>query len=1077
MARPEPMNATPHHSKVKVSLSFSEPLFVAGENVTGKMELECRAERGLGINVIKVELFAIQDLTSRDHSATSTFLHLTRYFQGAGLPPSNAVFLDPLPESDPLPADHYPARKGTTTFFFRFPLPRSSPASINFCNGLARLKYEVRASVGISWRGERRYVMERRDITVAEALGRPTNPSGDEQIVVGENGKIWMQGRILNPYVVAGHNACVELFVRNHSMKSASGLDLTLMRRLHLPIAAQIDNAPQISDTLLSMPFRGEDYVVHPGTEGIANLVFSVPNNAFGVRAGRLDTGEGDYGPRRMDSLFFVQCSIQIELGGGFGGKKVILELPVTVVHPAAMKIYSTPEQFAVLPTPLVPAISPPPFSPWLYATQATFEELSPNYMSPPISPFPSHPLSPRPLPPAQPAHEQYYYNPPPPVIARAYPARPSSADPLATQQLPNLPGQTYQVASEPHINPVVFADQQQFDDISAAAEGEPGKGQRASRIAAHLRTTSRHRSVSPQSHRFPEAPVAATTATGSPLFISQSNQIAKLSTDFANDINTIDRGLDAVPGLLSPRPILGHKHSFSVDNGTVKSERVVDLERMAAKEAAGTEKDKDRDKTLPRRPSNSEDRVPDTPTLPREPILMPLNSRPKSSLQNRAGGLEALERKLLEQVGTRKPEPERRVDVRSVLPNPITIPPSSDPRIIDPNDSAISSLALGAAGGPLEWSPPTTEVAEKLPPSQPESYLQDGGKSNGRAPREKVKERDKRTEVHQLRKAATGRIAAWLGGIDPAAPPMLSESVVMSSPKTPVEETALPVDPDHHPLPHLPSVTSSVAAHDVPADDAIPTRSSGFVLHATTDLSNSLEQVYADHIDRPQTVRPTQPNSSLELSTPNHTNISPVKPVLQRFAGLSVNPQPSGVKYDVRSARGGRGGKVTSVAALWASLTSQQDTSVHTPRLYEKAEAPGPAFGKPQLPPLPDRTSVPSKSPPHVRKSPEVTLNATDLTNRRAKMSKASSIPAVLSSSHAIPVLSSTASLARPIQASHPKYLHPRASANTASMELPPSNAPRVVSHAPKSPPRDPAFGQAKLKDLIKKYQQGFEQ
>ena len=60
MARPEPINATFHHSKAKVTLSFSDPIFVAGDNVSGKMELECKADRGLGIADIKVELFAIQ---------------------------------------------------------------------------------------------------------------------------------------------------------------------------------------------------------------------------------------------------------------------------------------------------------------------------------------------------------------------------------------------------------------------------------------------------------------------------------------------------------------------------------------------------------------------------------------------------------------------------------------------------------------------------------------------------------------------------------------------------------------------------------------------------------------------------------------------------------------------------------------------------------------------------------------------------------------------------------------------------------------------------------------------------------
>jgi hypothetical protein len=54
------MNATPNHAKVKVSLILSNPVFVAGGNITGRMEMECRADKGLGIGVMMVELFAIQ---------------------------------------------------------------------------------------------------------------------------------------------------------------------------------------------------------------------------------------------------------------------------------------------------------------------------------------------------------------------------------------------------------------------------------------------------------------------------------------------------------------------------------------------------------------------------------------------------------------------------------------------------------------------------------------------------------------------------------------------------------------------------------------------------------------------------------------------------------------------------------------------------------------------------------------------------------------------------------------------------------------------------------------------------------
>ncbi len=72
--RPEPMNASPYHSKVRVTLKFSDTQFPAGSMVTGKVELECKAEKGLGISVIMVELYAIEGEIIRPHMCVS-FLH------------------------------------------------------------------------------------------------------------------------------------------------------------------------------------------------------------------------------------------------------------------------------------------------------------------------------------------------------------------------------------------------------------------------------------------------------------------------------------------------------------------------------------------------------------------------------------------------------------------------------------------------------------------------------------------------------------------------------------------------------------------------------------------------------------------------------------------------------------------------------------------------------------------------------------------------------------------------------------------------------------------------------------------
>jgi hypothetical protein len=130
------MNTTPHHSKVKVSVTLSDSFYIAGDAITGNMELESRADKGLGIaiaiggrdllllspNGAPLLTRSVPELTSRDHAATSTFLHIHRLFQGRGLPPSNAVLPHPVAGGPPLPAHHHRARCGLTTFLFRLSL-------------------------------------------------------------------------------------------------------------------------------------------------------------------------------------------------------------------------------------------------------------------------------------------------------------------------------------------------------------------------------------------------------------------------------------------------------------------------------------------------------------------------------------------------------------------------------------------------------------------------------------------------------------------------------------------------------------------------------------------------------------------------------------------------------------------------------------------------------------------------------------------------------------------------------------------------------------------------------------------
>jgi hypothetical protein len=57
------MNAGPHHSKVRVTLALADNVFVAGQEVCGKMSVECRSDKSVGIGTISVDLHGVQGVS------------------------------------------------------------------------------------------------------------------------------------------------------------------------------------------------------------------------------------------------------------------------------------------------------------------------------------------------------------------------------------------------------------------------------------------------------------------------------------------------------------------------------------------------------------------------------------------------------------------------------------------------------------------------------------------------------------------------------------------------------------------------------------------------------------------------------------------------------------------------------------------------------------------------------------------------------------------------------------------------------------------------------------------------------
>jgi hypothetical protein len=111
-----------------------------------------------------------------------------------------------------------------STFLFRIPIPESSPSSISFGGGLARVRYEVRATVAVAWKGEKQLVTAKKEIEVVETYEEDFTRIEPEGVVIGENGKMWVQGRVVGGILVSGESACVELAVKNHSSRKVSVL-------------------------------------------------------------------------------------------------------------------------------------------------------------------------------------------------------------------------------------------------------------------------------------------------------------------------------------------------------------------------------------------------------------------------------------------------------------------------------------------------------------------------------------------------------------------------------------------------------------------------------------------------------------------------------------------------------------------------------------------------------------------------------------------------------------------------------------------------------------------------------------
>lgn len=1127
-SRPQPMNASEHHSKVKVTLTLSDPIFVAGRCISGKMEVESRADLDslLGIGAMTVELYGIEEIISQDHSATSTFIHSRRIFQGPGLPPSNSVYPDHVPaEGEPLlPAHHYAARRGLTTFFFRFPLPLSSPASIRF--GPASIRYEVRANVSVAWRGDRRLVTDTREVRVVESLDAIAQTEIPQAVSIAEGGKIWACASITSGTVVGGEAICIDLQLKNYTSRWTCGVTVFLTRSLHLSNSlVGAKPPPHLADVVTQVDFRGPEYSLPPGIEGLARLVIDVPRHFRGAKgSSRLD----DSG-RTTDCLFGVSCAFDVRVEMPPGSEDISLILPITVHHSLAL-----PEPLAspfAIPSPPHSHVSPssagsPPL-PLLELQPHRSGDYNPVWSSGVAQPVHEIPSS------ATSVVHSWQHSLDPYITPLQ---RSTSAGPQVPVPFHDPPTSEF-LSAEPLRSPI-FVPYPSYLPLSshngASATNytdSPGRGPHASRISHNLHQSSRHRSASPYSRQCAQLETSMIPrALPSPHAQFRSIPVPLQCNSY---------GLQG--GISCPRPIPSPKHSLS---GSIsKSENVCMLERMADEvgiqngdlsadlprgnadanlcvqgpalvpdvfeslPSASFLLDNNRnihqqvhvsesltEETPTNRPSSqaSSDILCAPPTPPIAaitPIKFPrLPAAESGDLITNPGnfteesGLDALERRLIAEVGTRCADTERRPDVRSLV-RPITIPT----RDLDPpdgvNDSAISSLTLADRDAIVKGSAQdkeqdrdsderTQHIESGEIPSEDDGDARtqkgksvrgiwqngNGGEGHERMGRRRERKKGRNEESRKFRKEAQGRVAAWLGGIDTTAPPATDDTISLASPSEPLANKL------RTRLPQGDTVDERGSERYFASKDTSSSpnpRSSGFATISSLDKNQRSENPTFRNSPRRLLV-----NNPLQPPSPQMDSFHPPvasKPLVAEGETLPASsssrlpPRVADIegKYGVRSARGGRGGKVMRVASLWAAKATEVN--------MKGAPSPPPRKVTPSIPKFSAAKASPFTSPVAGSSDAEFRHNI----NRQANPAKATTVPAVISSSHAVPMLSSTASLALPQATNKPRTtsLAPTISEAVSDIKSASKNA------APRSR-GELAFGKARLKALIQKYQ-----
>ncbi|KAG0096788.1 hypothetical protein BGZ93_003986 [Podila epicladia] len=317
-------------SKLKIRIFFDSTIFQAGGNLFGRMEITASSSRSLKLGEIAVELAAYEEITSRELTATQSFLSSRLSFQGPDIPPSNAVSG---------PCDEYgfwTAKKGKTTFPFAFQLPLDCPSSLVF-GQTASLRYVVTGLVQVFYHGRDETVLKTKEAFVVEAWDGynpeyklPVKGSNSTKLFWGGGGSLVLDAVLSERLHSAGGNLTVEVKVTNNTSRKVQGIRLGVARRLEMVSDKEkaernpgvaIDTT-SVSEMIGTQEFKTSSYLFDTGEERTMTINMIVPNNARTIRG---------------TALFEVTCFVVVSmLLGAFSGE-LSVEIPVKICHPASL--------------------------------------------------------------------------------------------------------------------------------------------------------------------------------------------------------------------------------------------------------------------------------------------------------------------------------------------------------------------------------------------------------------------------------------------------------------------------------------------------------------------------------------------------------------------------------------------------------------------------------------------------------------------------------------------------------------------------------------------------------------------